>query len=222
MYFLLSIANCTSLSTIRAGSTQADIPVNRGGSAKLIPSRVNYCIDPNNDDYVLLHENHDTGELDVVLQQSSYRFILSDIQLTTAGIYCTYQQCATEEEPQCCIKIKGWYILCMTILYVFLSFIVLPEVKIILPNPVYDNAQQPGVCYAEAWPLPETNDINVFTDGICAITKGPLSKIDNYTAAIFFTLHNINSSCQDVICSTQSDTKTKPVRMSKYSRYYPH
>ena len=95
-------------------------------------------------------------------------------------------------------------------------FIVLAEVEIFLPNPVYNNAQQPGLCHGKAWPLPKTNDMNVFTVGICELTKGPLSKIDNYTAVIFFTLHNINSSCQQVICQTQSDTKTKPVRISKY------
>ena len=51
---------------------------------------------------------------------------------------------------------------------------------------------------------------------LCAFTKGPLSKVANYTTAILFMLHNINSSCQQVICWTQSDTKTKPVRISKY------
>ena len=119
MYILLFIADCIPLSMVRAGSSQADnvtISINRGSNAS-ISSLVNPCNHTDNNNYVLVHENHDTEELDVVLEQPSHRIVVPNIQLTTAGIYCTYKQCAPEEEPQCCIKIKGWYILCMATLY---------------------------------------------------------------------------------------------------------
>ena len=54
-----------------------------------------------------------------------------------------------------------------------------------------------SLCTVKAWPpLLTTNDMDVFTNGSCAITKDPLSYIDIYTTAMFFTLEvNINSPC---------------------------
>ena len=86
----------------------------------------------------------------------------------------------------------------------------------VFPNPVDTNVPETGVCLVKAWPPLNTSDeMDVFTDSNCAITKGSIKNIDMYTTAIFFTLDNINSLCLQVDCWTQLDIKTARITTSK-------
>ena len=98
---------------------------------------------------------------------------------------------------------------------ILLPFKVLPEVEIIFPDPVPSNAQQAGICQAKSWPR-VTNDLHVETGDGCAITRGPVMRNDNYTAAVYFTLNYVNSSCQQITCRNAYDTKTSSINTSKY------
>ena len=91
-----------------------------------------------------------------------------------------------------------------------------PEVKIILPDHVSNNVQEHtlGVCFAKTWPLLTANDMNVVTDDSCTITKFPLSIVDIYTTAIFFTLDNIDGSCL-ITCLMQMNPQKKNIIISK-------
>lgn len=87
----------------------ATIKTQPASSIELI-SQINGCSDPGNDDYILLHEDHKTGELqEISRQQNNHRFQISNIQLNTSGVYCAYKQCAPQDRTQCCIRITGWY-----------------------------------------------------------------------------------------------------------------
>ena len=90
------------------GSDEADIATYHLDRSSYweFSSPENHCNDPNNNMYVLLHENHHTGELDNVSRHQEHKFTLSDVQLNTSGIYCIYKQCAQDRE-QCCVKIIG-------------------------------------------------------------------------------------------------------------------
>ena len=99
----------------------------------------------------------------------------------------------------------------------FVLYIVSPEVKMIFPNPVDTNVPETGVCLVKAWPpLITTDEMDVFTDSNCAITKGSIKNIDMYTTAMFFTLDDINSFCLQVNCWTQLDVKTARITTSKW------
>ena len=87
--------------------------------------------------------------------------------------------------------------------------------KIIFPDVVHNNAQVYGACYARVWPQLTTNDMDVLTDSSCAITKGPVTNIDTYTTAVYFTLDNINSSCQRISCLTDLKEEVKYINISK-------
>ena len=100
------IAECRPLLLARAGATEAMIIQKLGSSIEICTSLENHCNQPNNNNYILLQENHHTGRLDVVSQQEDY-ISLSNVQLNTSGIYCAYKQCAPEDMEQCCIRIIG-------------------------------------------------------------------------------------------------------------------
>ena len=86
----------------------------------------------------------------------------------------------------------------------------------VFPNPVDTDAQETGVCLVKAWPpLITSDEMDVYTDSNCAITKGSIKNVDMYTTALFFTLDHINSKCRQVNCWTQFDTKTVPITISK-------
>ena len=86
----------------------------------------------------------------------------------------------------------------------------------VFPNPVDTNVPETGVCIVKAWPpLITSDEMDVFTDGDCAITKGSIKNIDMYITAIFFTLDDINSFCLQVNCWTQLDVKTARIITSK-------
>ena len=93
-----------------------------------------------------------------------------------------------------------------------------PEVELILPDyaSVGNNVQERprGLCFAKTWPLLTANDMDVFSDNGCTITKFPFSIIDIYTTAIFFTLDNINSSCL-IACHMQLNPQEKNITISK-------
>ena len=59
------------------------------------------------------------------------------------------------------------------------------------------------------------DDINMFTDDGCAVTKYPISNESTYTTAILFTLENINSSCQHISCFTRFREETKHINIGK-------
>ena len=65
------------------------------------------CNDSSNNSYVLLHQNHHTGELEFEMQQPDNKFIVQNVQLSTLGIYCTYQRCAPQNREQCCVRVIG-------------------------------------------------------------------------------------------------------------------
>ena len=97
-------------------------------------------------------------------------------------------------------------------------FEVPPEVTVVFPALVHYDVQQHGVCIVKAWPsLLTTDDMDVFKNGSCAIAKDPLSYIDIYTTALFFTLEmNINSTCFSVSCHTNhGQVETKNINISK-------
>ena len=106
MVTFLSTAECRPLPLVRAGAIETTI-IPELGSSMEVHSPENHCNQPNNNNYILLHENHRTGELDVISQQEDYIFRISNVQLNTSGIYCSHKQCAPEDMEQCCIKIRG-------------------------------------------------------------------------------------------------------------------
>ena len=77
------------------------------GSSIQFHSRRRNCNKPGNNSYTLLHQNHHTGQLQVLSQQQDHRFVISDIQLNTSGVYCAYKQCVPEDMERCCIQIIG-------------------------------------------------------------------------------------------------------------------
>ena len=122
--FYLSTAKCLSLQVVKNGTMEAaanaTTEVNLGCTTK-IRSQGNNCSHPNSSNYILLQENHHTGRLDVISQQEDYIFTISNVQFNTSGIYCAYKQCAPEDMEQCCIRIRGWYM----IVYVYNRLILL-------------------------------------------------------------------------------------------------
>ena len=128
--------------------------------------------------------------------------------------------CTTREETMLHKNnIRLVQLLCIIIYDCAYYFEVPPEVTIIFPSLVQYGIQQSGVCTVKAWPpLLTTNDMDVFTNGSCVITKDPLSHIDIYTTAMFFTLEmNINSPCFSVSCVTQlAPPETKNINISKF------
>ena len=90
--------------------------------------------------------------------------------------------------------------------------------QLIFPDNVAENTHSPGVCYVKSWPMLGADDIIVFADDGCAITKYFLSIDSTYTTAIVFTLDNVNSNCQNISCliqSSESDLEVKHFRISK-------
>ena len=77
------------------------------GSSIRFRSHSRSCNQPGNDSYTLLHQNHHTGQLEIVSQQRNYKFVISDIQLSTSGVYCAYKECVPEDMEQCCMQIMG-------------------------------------------------------------------------------------------------------------------
>ena len=102
-------AQCRSLEVVRARTSEADMATYSvdSGSTLEINSNENNCNQPGNNNYILLHQNHHTEELDIISQQQGHKFILSNVQLSTSGIYCIYKQCAPQEKEQCCVRIIG-------------------------------------------------------------------------------------------------------------------
>ena len=88
--------------------------------------------------------------------------------------------------------------------------------QLISPDIVDENTHSPGACYVKAWPMLTVDDMHVFTDDGCVITKYPVSIDSTYTTAILFTLDNVNSSCQQISCLTRFNEKVKHFRISKY------
>ena len=85
------------------------------------------------------------------------------------------------------------------------------EMQMIVPDSAHVNT--PGICYVKAWPMLTTDEINVFTDDGCAITKYAVTINSTYTTAILFTL---DSSCQRVSCWTPfNPEEVKLISMSK-------
>ena len=89
--------------------------------------------------------------------------------------------------------------------------------QLIFPNNVDENTLSPGACYVKAWRLLTTDEIDVFTNNGCAITRYPATvAIDStYTTAIFFTLDKINSSCHTISCLTPFRMEVKNFTISK-------
>ena len=77
------------------------------------------------------------------------------------------------------------------------------------------HTQQSGACYIRAWLMLTTDDIDVYTDDGCAITKYPVSDERTYITAILFTLDNITSSCQRISCFTQFKEEMKYINIDK-------
>ena len=105
----LHAAWCSSLQVVRAGTNEADTAtrlVDLGSTVEICSNENDYN-QPGKSNYTFLHENHHTGELDIISQQESHKFILSNVQLTNSGIYCAYKQCAPQEKEQCCLRIIG-------------------------------------------------------------------------------------------------------------------
>ena len=70
-------------------------------------------------------------------------------------------------------------------------FMTLPEVVMMIPNPVDDHVQETAVCMVtvKAWlPFLTTGDeMDVSTNNDCVITKGPIKNIDVHHCNIFYT-----------------------------------
>ena len=92
--------------------------------------------------------------------------------------------------------------------------------QLIFSTIVDENTHSPGVCYVRKWPMLTTDDINVYTDDGCAITKYPVRTDGTYTTAILFTLDKINSSCQQISCLTPFKKEVKHFIISKLIHGY--
>ena len=97
---------------MRAGTIEAMIVPKLGPSMEIY-SLQNHCNHPDHNDYMLLRENDHSRELYIISQQEGFKFTLSNVQLNTSGIYCTYKQCAPEEKEQCSIRIAGQHYVCL-------------------------------------------------------------------------------------------------------------
>ena len=108
-HFIFLTVNCRPLSEVRVASIEdltSTIYVNRGSNID-IDSCIDHCNDPVNSSYVLLHQNHHTGKLNIVSQHQDNKFTVSDVQFNTSGIYCTYKECAPKSKEQCCTRVVG-------------------------------------------------------------------------------------------------------------------
>jgi len=77
------------------------------GSNYIFRAGIDSTCSPSSDvTYILTHENHVTGRMEIVSQQQSHAFTIH-VQLNTSGVYCAYKQCAPNDKEQCCIRIKG-------------------------------------------------------------------------------------------------------------------
>ena len=106
---VILLGDCRPLSEVRVASYEdltSTIHVNRGSNMEIY-SRTDHCNDPINSSYVVLHQNHHTGKLDIVSQHHDNKFTVSDVQLSTSGIYCTYKQCTAKDKEQCCTRVVG-------------------------------------------------------------------------------------------------------------------
>ena len=66
-----------------------------------------YTNDCSNASYVLLYKNQNSGELERLYEQKSYRVDSPPIFLNTSGVYCVHKRCVTEQIGQCCTKVTG-------------------------------------------------------------------------------------------------------------------
>ena len=109
--FLLFTCRLVFITTsiVRAGINEADTATRLVDLIYTVEicSKENDCNQPGKNNYTFLHENHHIGELDIISQQESHKFILSNVQLTNSGIYCAYKQCVLQEKEQCCLRIMG-------------------------------------------------------------------------------------------------------------------
>ena len=87
--------------------------------------------------------------------------------------------------------------------------------QLIFPDIVDENTPSPGACYVKAWLMLTVDDIHVYTDDGCAITKYPVTNNSTYTTAILFTMDKISSSCQKIACLTSFKKKAKHFTISK-------
>ena len=105
----INVVNCRPLQEVKdtielmPGSSE-EFTFQRPGSSIILDSNDG---DPSNNTYILLHQNHLTGELEEVSQQQGYKFTISDMQLNTSGVYCVQKQYVREDKKRCCIRISG-------------------------------------------------------------------------------------------------------------------
>ena len=112
-FYCSHTAQCRPRQEFRNGAFEAHDQMatmleNPGSSVSLnAPTDVN-CSHPDNDSYALLHESHHDQQLRIITQQTAnHKFTISNVQLSTSGIYCVYKQCVPEDMEQCCIRIIG-------------------------------------------------------------------------------------------------------------------
>ena len=95
--------SCKTLQEVENAVLEENIP---GSSIDIYAPNLD-CDCVKNSTYILLHQDHQTGELKVESRQQEYKFTISNIQLNTSGVYCMYKQCAPEDKEKCCVRIPG-------------------------------------------------------------------------------------------------------------------
>ena len=81
-------------------------PVTSGSNTTLIPTNI-YACGYSNNRYILQYQNQNSGEIQTLRNQTYHQVETPPIDLNTAGVYCLYEQCGTEQIEQCCIKLTG-------------------------------------------------------------------------------------------------------------------
>ena len=92
----------------------------------------------------------------------------------------------------------------ISILAIFKAF----EMKITFPDSVRINTQQSGACTVRASPMVLPENLHLFTNDGCEITKSIVSNNSTDTTAIHFWM-NVNSSCQHISCFTTFEKEMK-------------
>ena len=109
LYNLISIVDHILLFTVGCVSLQnvddAIIEIDPGSNYTFYPN-ISRCGHSSNATFIFLHENHTTGELELISQQPHHTLTIQ-VQMNNSGIYCAYQQCAPQDKEKCCIRIKG-------------------------------------------------------------------------------------------------------------------
>jgi len=57
--------------------------------------------------YNLYHQDHCSGQLQLIRTSKEFIHVIRNVQLNNSGMYCTHKSCSSEAFDSCCIQIQS-------------------------------------------------------------------------------------------------------------------